>query len=63
MYSSGVMNGNGHHLSTYHGDLVVDGDGFGVVLINSQAIVTITSEFGHTSLDNIHVEVTGRVLQ
>lgn len=50
----GNLNGNG-----YHGDLVVDGEGLGVVLINSQVAVTITSEFGQTSLDNVKVEVSG----
>jgi hypothetical protein len=58
--SFGALNGNGH--GSYHGDLVVDGDGLGVVLINSIATVTITSEFGQTSLDNINVEVAGNSL-
>ncbi|XP_035712922.1 filamin-A isoform X3 [Folsomia candida] len=52
--SFGNYNGNG-----YHGDLVVEGDGLGVVLINSSVVVTITSEFGQTSLDNIRVDVVG----
>lgn len=55
--SYGNFNGNGH--GGYHGDLVVEGDGLGVVLINSTVTVAITSEFGQTSLENVRVEVTG----
>jgi len=47
-------NGFGHH-----GDLVVDGDGLGVVAIDTQVSVTITSEFGLTPLEEVDVEITG----
>ena len=60
-YSLGV-NGHGgrRSASPYHGDLVVDGDGLGIVKINSPVTVTITSEYGETPLEKLNVEVTGR---
>lgn len=55
-FTNGVERQNGFN----HGDIVVDGDGLGVVLVHSLVTVTISSEFGHTSLENINVEVSGK---
>ena len=61
--ASKTVNGNGIRGSPHtFGDLVVDGDGLGMVLVNSSATVSITSEFGQTALDNVSVDVQGKYL-